>query len=70
MPTQELDHALQYVNMFCGFITICANCKWVRTDAGDWQHLKEYIQCYSEMELSQGVCQRYVREIYPDVFKD
>ena len=68
--TQELEHALQEVKMLRRFIPICAKCKRVRTEAGNWQQLEEYIQCHSEVEFSHGVCQRCMREIYPDVFNE
>ena len=70
LRTQELEHALREVKVLRGFIPICANCKRVRTDAGDWQRLEEYIQDHSEAEFSHGICQVCMKAVYPDVFKD
>jgi sigma-B regulation protein RsbU (phosphoserine phosphatase) len=70
LRTQELEQALREVKVLRGFLSICANCKQVRTDAGDWQQLEEYIQGHSEVEFSHGICQVCMREVYPDVFKD
>ena len=70
MRTQELERALQEVKVLRGFIPICAKCKRVRTDTGDWQRLEEYIQDHSEAEFSHGICQVCMREVYPDVIKD
>ena len=70
MRTQELEQALREVKVLRKLIPICANCKRVRTDAGDWQQLEEYIQDHSEVEFSHGVCQVCMRQVYPDVFKD
>ena len=70
MRTQELERALREVKVLRGLIPICAKCKRVRTDTGDWQQLEVYIQDHSEAEFSHGVCQVCMKEVYPDVFKD
>ena len=70
LRTQELEHALREVKVLRGFIPICANCKRVRTDTGDWQRLEDYIQKHSEAEFSHGICQQCTREMYPDVSTD
>ena len=41
MRTQELEQALREVKVLHGLIPICAKCKRVRTDNGDWQYLEE-----------------------------
>jgi phosphoserine phosphatase RsbU/P len=70
MRTQELERALREVKVLHGLIPICAKCKRVRTDNGDWQYLEEYIQTHSEAEFSHGICQVCIRDVYPDVIKD
>jgi len=70
MRTQELERALREVKVLRGLIPICAKCKRVRTDHGNWQRLEEYVQDHSEAEFSHGVCQVCMKEVYPDVFKD
>ena len=70
LRTQELEHALREVNVLRGFIPICAHCKRVRTDTGDWQRIEDYIQQHSEAEFSHGICQECMRNVYPDVGKD
>ena len=70
LRTQELEHALREVKVLRGFIPICANCKRVRTDTGDWQRLEYYIQKHSEAEFSHGICQQCTKEMYPEVSID
>jgi len=70
MRTQELEQALREVKVLHGLIPICAKCKRVRTDNGDWQYLEEYIQTHSEAEFSHGICQVCMKEVYPGVIKD
>lgn len=70
MRTQELEQALREVKVLHGLIPICAKCKKVRTDNGDWQYLEEYIQTHSEAEFSHGICQVCMKEVYPGMIKD
>ena len=70
LRTQELEQALRDVKVLRKLIPICANCKRVRTDAGDWQQLEEYIRCHAEVEFSHGICQVCMKAVYPDVFQD
>jgi len=70
LRTEELERALRDVKVLRRLIPICANCKRVRTDAGDWQQLEEYIRCHAEVEFSHGICQVCMKEVYPDVFQD
>jgi DNA-binding response OmpR family regulator len=68
--TQELEQALREVKVLRGFIPICAHCKRVRTDTGDWQRLEDYVQKHSEAEFSHGICQPCMREMYPEASID
>ena len=70
LRTEELERALRDVKVLRKLIPICANCKRVRTDAGDWQQLEEYIRCHAEVEFSHGICQVCMKAVYPDVFQD
>jgi DNA-binding response OmpR family regulator len=65
LRTQELERALREVKVLRGLIPICAKCKRVRTETGDWQQLEGYIQDHSEAEFSHGVCQVCMKEVYP-----
>ena len=68
--TQELEQALREVKVLRGFIPICAHCKRVRTDIGDWQRLEDYVQKHSEAEFSHGICQPCMRAVYPEASID
>lgn len=70
MRTQELERALREVKVLRGLIPICAQCKRVRTETGDWEQLEEYVRSHSEAEFSHGICQVCMKQVYPDVFKD
>jgi DNA-binding response OmpR family regulator len=70
LRTQALEQAMREVKVLRGLIPICAKCKRIRTDTGDWQQLEEYIQNHSEVEFSHGFCQVCMKELYPAAFKD
>jgi sigma-B regulation protein RsbU (phosphoserine phosphatase) len=70
MRTQELEQALREVKVVRGFIPICAQCKRVRTETGDWQRLEEYVQAHSEAEFSHGICHVCMKAVYPDMVED
>ena len=39
-----------------GIIPICAHCKQVRTEIGDWEQVEKYVQDHSYAEFSHGIC--------------
>ena len=50
-----------------GLLPICAFCKSIRDQQGDWLQLEQYIQDRSEAKFSHGLCPRCVSEHYDDV---
>ena len=57
---KQLERALR------GFIPICASCKKIRDDKGDWQQIETYIQERSEAQFSHSICQDCMKKLYPD----
>jgi len=39
-----------------GIITICAQCKKIRDEAGQWHNPEEYSNDYSNADFSHGYC--------------
>ncbi|MBF0530863.1 MAG: PAS domain-containing protein [Deltaproteobacteria bacterium] len=64
----ELEKALNEVKTLRGFISICSNCKKIRTDKGSWEQIEKYIQDHSEASFSHGICPDCVKELYPDLY--
>jgi predicted Fe-S protein YdhL (DUF1289 family) len=50
-----------------GLLPICASCKKIRDDRGDWNQLEEYVQKHSEAEFSHSVCPGCAKKLYPDL---
>lgn len=63
---QELEHALREVKVLRGLLPICAQCKKIRDDQGQWQTVESYITAHSEVDFSHGICPECLNKHYPD----
>lgn len=61
--TQE-QRAWSELKVLQGILPICANCRKIRTDAGEWSQLEVYVQRHSEAQFSHGICPDCERELY------
>lgn len=66
---EELQTALDQVKTLTGLLPICANCKQIRDDDGDWQQVESYIQSRSSANFTHSICPTCVDTLYPDVIK-
>ena len=64
----ELQEALERVNLLSGMLPICASCKKIRDDKGYWNQIESYIRKHSEAEFSHGICPECAEKLYPEVF--
>lgn len=62
---EDLDNALDQVKKLSGLLPICANCKNIRDENGDWTKLEKYINDNSEADFTHGICPTCVTELYP-----
>lgn len=67
---REREEALDQLKILQGFLPICASCKKIRDDKGDWSQLEIYIRDHSEAEFSHGICPDCARKLYPDFFSE
>ena len=63
---QELQDALAKVKNLSGLLPICASCKKIRDEHGDWHHLEIYIRNHTEADFSHGICPDCRRRLYPE----
>jgi hypothetical protein len=66
----ELRQALADVKTLRGLLPICASCRKVRDDRGDWKNLEQYIAEHSEAQFSHGLCPECMRRLYPSQAED
>jgi len=52
----ELQAALAEVHQLSGLLPICAWCKRIRDDDGNWQQIETYITVHSEADFTHGIC--------------
>ncbi|GAB4439330.1 MAG: hypothetical protein Kow0031_21190 [Anaerolineae bacterium] len=62
----ELQDALAHIKTLRGLLPICANCKRIRDDDGQWQRVEEYVREHSEADFSHGICPDCMGELYGD----
>jgi len=63
---QELQTALAEVKLLSGLLPICAYCKKIRNDQGQWKQLERYVQSHSEATFSHGICPECAAKHFPD----
>lgn len=51
-----------------GILPICAFCKKIRNQTGQWEAVEVYIAGRSRAQFSHGFCETCAREHYPEVF--
>ena len=61
---KELQGALNRVKMLSGLLPICASCKKIRDNKGDWSEVEVYVSGHSEADFTHGICPECVRKLY------
>ena len=62
----DLQSALSKVKMLSGLLSICASCKKIHNENGEWEFLENYIRKRSTADFSHGLCPDCLRKLYPD----
>jgi hypothetical protein len=52
----EAARAQETVRILRGLLSICAWCKKIRNDSGDWEQLEFYISSHSHAKFTHGIC--------------
>lgn len=52
----ELAEVIVKIKTFTGLLPICATCKQIRDNKGNWQRLESYIEEHTEAKFTHGVC--------------
>lgn len=67
--SSQLAEALDKIEIMAGLIPICSYCKGIRNNQGYWSTVEAFIQNYSDVGFTHGVCDTCMREHFPDVAK-
>ena len=65
----DLQNALSQVKQLSGLLPICANCKRIRDDKGDWQPVEVYVHAHSQADFTHGICPDCTKDLYPDIYR-
>ena len=63
----QLADSLSKVKLLSGMLPICASCKRIRDDRGEWSQVESYIKERSEASFSHGLCPECVEKLYPEL---
>ncbi|MBI2681890.1 MAG: PAS domain S-box protein [Acidobacteriales bacterium] len=65
----ELQAALAQVKTLSGLLPICANCKKIRDEKGEWAQIESYIHRHSDATFTHGICPECAQRLYPEEYK-
>lgn len=69
--SQEQDVLIDRLeNTLQGLVPICASCKSIRNESGEWESLEGYISERSEAEFSHDICPVCSGNLYGDFLND
>lgn len=57
---------MKQIKVLQGFLPICASCKKIRTDKGEWSNMESYIEQHSHALFSHGICPECQKKLYGD----
>jgi len=65
----DLQQALDRVDLLDGLLPICSSCKKIRDDKGYWNQIETYIREHSKAEFSHGICPDCAKKMYPEYYE-
>lgn len=57
------------VNALEGILPICASCKKIRNENGEYEQIEKYIAEHSRATFTHGLCPECAKKLYPRHFK-
>jgi len=63
------NQATAQLRVLQGLLPICASCKAIRDDAGEWHRLESYLSAHSDVRLTHGLCPPCAEKYTADLYK-
>jgi len=63
--TRELQKKVKVLE---GILPICASCKRIRNEKGEYEQMEKYVIEHSEASFSHGICKECAKKLYPEYF--
>jgi len=52
-----------------GILPVCASCKRIRTQTGEYEQMEKYISEHAEVSFSHGLCPECTQKLYPEYYR-
>jgi len=65
---EKLRQTRQEVKQLSSLLPICASCKKIRDEKGQWHEVEVYIKDHSDTDFSHGICPDCAKKLYPEFF--
>ncbi|HZG38024.1 MAG TPA: GAF domain-containing protein [Nodosilinea sp.] len=65
--SSQLAETLEKMELMAGLIPICSYCKGIRDDQGYWSTVEAFIQQFSDVGFTHGVCDHCMKRHFPEV---
>ena len=67
---RELSGMMAGIHALNGMLPICASCKSIRNEQGEWMPLESYVSSRSSANFTHGICPECARRLYPDLYDE
>lgn len=64
---ESLERDLRVLNEL---LPICASCKRIRDNSGNWHEIERYISTHTASEFTHGICPPCIKKLYPEVYSE
>ena len=64
---RQLEESLREIRLLEGILPICASCKKIRDDAGEWATLETYFKTQANVDFTHTVCPGCMAKLYPEL---
>jgi methyl-accepting chemotaxis protein len=64
----ELRKALDEIKRLEGLLPICASCKKIRDNNGDWTQIETFISDRSNADFTHSICPDCAKQMYPEYY--
>ena len=63
---RELNEAMRQIKTLRGIVPICAHCKDIRDEQGNWSSIETYLTRNTHGQLTHGICPGCLKKHYPE----
>jgi hypothetical protein len=63
---EKLQASRREAKRLSSLLPICAECKKIRDDQGQWHEVEAYIRDHSDTSFSHGICPDCTKKLYPE----